>query len=145
MKGQMKLISVPEIGAQVRWSLISLSQEDAAWISTSKLAPQLFEIGMRFWQVFTECVLALEEVGRRIATKPIQPQIKPEPHNVEHLALDLRIVVVEIWLVMKEAVPVISLGHRVVCPVGGLAVTEDDSGLFIFLIAVAPNVVIALG
>jgi len=84
-------------------------------------------------------------VGRRVAAKSIQTQIKPELHDVEHLALDLGIVVVEIWLMVKEAVPVISPGHRVVRPVGRFAVTEDDTGFFIFLIGVAPDVVVAFG
>ena len=52
-------------------------------------------------------------------------------------------IVIQIRLVGKESVPEIRLGHGIPRPVGFFGVGEDDAGVLIFLIGVAPHVVIA--
>ena len=54
------------------------------------------------------------------------------------------IVVVEVGLVREETVPVVGAGHLVPGPVGLFGVGEDDAGFGKFLVAVAPDVEVAL-
>src|SRR3546814_5936970 len=56
-----------------------------------------------------------------------------------------RIVEVEVRLVREKAVPVIGLRGRIPGPVRLLGVGEDDACSAVFLVAVAPDVVVAPG
>ena len=57
----------------------------------------------------------------------------------------LGVVVVEVGLVVEEAVPVVLLALRVAGPVGRLGVDEDDPGLAPAVVVVTPDVPVGLG
>ena len=88
----------------------------------------------------------MEEVGHRVEAEAVEPEVEPEPDDVEHGVGHLGILVVEVGLVGVEAVPVVLLAHRVVPgPVGPLDVDEDDAGLGPSLVVVVPHVPVRLG
>ena len=99
---------------------------------------------MRLRQVLAVGPLALDQVGHGVAPEAVQAAIEPEAHDVEHGLLHGRGVVVEVRLVAEEPVPVVLLGHRIPRPVRLLGVGEDDAGVAIPLIGVAPHVVVAV-
>ena len=54
-----------------------------------------------------------------------------------------RVAVVQVRLVREEAVPIVGLGDGIPMPVGLFGIAEDDAGLTVFLVGVAPDVEIA--
>jgi len=61
---------------------------------------------------FATGAIALEEVGDGVATESIQ-SIEPEGDDVQHLFLDSRVVVIQVWLMAEKAVPVMLARDRV--------------------------------
>jgi len=82
---------------------------------------------MSLGQVLVAGSFALDQIRHGVKTEAVDAQVEPEIENGQHLADDGRVVVVEIGLMMKEAVPVVGLGHRIPRPVGSLGVDEDDA------------------
>src|SRR6266849_6808573 len=144
VEGHVELVAIPEIGADVGGPLVGLGQENAPLVLgvdvTADLPQEL--VGLR--QVLAVGPLALDEIGDRVAAEAVEALVQPEAHDVEQLAADLRIVEVEIRLVVEEAMPVVGLRHRIPGPVGVLGVHEDDAGVPVPLVGVAPDVVIAV-
>ena len=63
------------------------------------------------------------------------PRSSQKRRTFEHRLLHLGVVVVEVRLVMEEAVPVVLAAHRVPRPVRRLGVDEDDARLAVALVA----------
>ena len=100
---------------------------------------------MRLGEVLAVRAVALVEVGHGVEAKPVQPGLEPEAQHVEHRLADLGVVVVEVGLVMKEAMPVVLPGLVVPGPVRRLGVDEDDPRLGVQGRVVGPDVPVALG
>ncbi len=96
-------------------------------------------------EVLAVGALLLVEVGHRVEPEAVDAQVQPEAQGRQDLLLHGRVLVVEVGLVGEEAVPVVLLAHRVVGPVGGLGVDEDDPGVLVLLVVVGPHVVVAVG
>ena len=99
---------------------------------------------MGFRQIFATGSFALEKIRNRIQAQSVHAHLQPKIHRFEHRLFDHRIGKIQIGLMGIKAMPVISLGHRVPRPVGGLKVFKDDARLFVLLLVFAPDVVIAL-
>jgi len=84
--------------------------------------------------------LSLEEIWRGVQAHSVDAHVEPEVARLEHRFLDARVVVVEVGLMREEAVPVVRAGHVVPRPVGDLEVLEDDAGVLVFLVGLAPHV-----
>ena len=100
---------------------------------------------MGLGQVLVAGALAHAQIGDRVEPQRVDAAIEPEPQHVDHRVDHRRIVVVEIGLVREEAVPVVLAGDRIPRPVRLLGVGEDDARLGELLVAVAPDVEVALG
>ena len=57
--------------------------------------------------------------------------------------MHLRVIEIQIGLMRVEAVPVISLRHRIPRPVGGLEILENDARFLVLLRRIAPDIQIA--
>ena len=99
---------------------------------------------MRLGQVFARRAFAFEEIGHGVDSKSVDAPIQPEGHDLENLLLDGGIVVVQVGLMRIKAVPEILLRDRVPRPIRLLGVLENDPHALIFLVRVAPDVVIAV-
>ncbi len=65
---------------------------------------------MCFRKVLAIGSFALVEIGHRVAAEAIESEIQPEAGDIEHFLVELGIVVVQIGLVIEEAVPEILTG-----------------------------------
>ncbi len=141
----MKLIAVAEVGAHIFRPLVGLGEQHGAWgVRVHKLA-QALEKGVRFRQILAAGAFTLEEIGCGIDAEGIHTQVKPKLDRTQHRALHGRVVVVQIRLVMKEAVPEILATQRIECPVGRLGIEKDDARRAVTVVGVAPNVPITVG
>ena len=75
---------------------------------------------------------------------PSTPMSSQKRMTLQDLFDHQRIVVIQVRLVREETMPVISLGYRIPGPVGFFRVGENDARFFIFLVGVAPHVIIPL-
>src|SRR5271166_5497468 len=98
---------------------------------------------MRLRQVLVDRPLALDQIRHGVEPHPVDPEIKPEPHDVNYGTENAWIVEIQIRLVRIEAVPVIALGHRVPCPIGFFGIDKYNTGFREFLVGVAPYIKVA--
>ena len=117
VEGHVELVAVTEIGAHVRRPLVRLGQQDPPFVVRVHPGADLLEVGVRLRQVLAARPRPLVEIGHGVAPEAVEALVEPEGHDAEHLRLDGGIVVVQIGLVVEEAVPVVGLGHRVPGPV----------------------------
>ena len=99
---------------------------------------------MRLGQALAVGALRLVEVGHRVEAETVEAEVEPEAHDVQHGVLDLGVVVVEVRLLMVEAVPVVLAPLRVEGPVGRLDVAEDDPDVGEAGVVVRPHVPVGL-
>jgi len=116
-------------------------KQNARFVLVHKGAQTLKE-EVRFRQVFAVGALAFEQVGRGIHADAVRALVNPELDGLQHGFLHSRVVVVQVRLVLEEAVPEILLANRVVSPIGLFAIHEDDAGVLIFLVCIAPDVIV---
>src|SRR4030067_2556686 len=98
---------------------------------------------MRLRQVLSIGVRALEQIRDRVCSETIYTQLKPETHHLDYLFLNFGVVVIQVRLAGVETVPV-ELGRPFVPrPVGKICIDTDDTSIFVPLVCVAPDTVIA--
>ena len=83
--------------------------------------------------------------GHGVEPEPVEPEIEPEPDQVDHGVGDFGVVVVQVGLVVVEAVPVVLLARVVPRPVRALDVGEHHAGVGPLLVVVVPDVPVGLG
>ena len=135
---------ITEIVDDVRRPLVGLGQQDGVRVlHVQHLATPLEElVGLR--QVLAVGALFLEEVGHRVQSETIEPEVQPESQRIDHLVADGRVLEVQIRLVGEEPVPEILFPNRVEGPVAGFGVHEDDARVRIAGVVVPPDVVVAV-
>ena len=101
--------------------------------------------GVGLGQVLPGGAVPLVEVGHGIEPEPVEPEVEPEADQIEHGVGDLWIVVVEVGLMVVEAVPVVLVTRVVLGPVGSFRVDEHHPGLGPALVVVVPHVPVGLG
>ena len=79
--------------------LVGLGQQDPTRILGIDHGSQVGDERVRLREVLAVGSLLLEEVGDRVEPEPVDAEIHPEPHDVEHLLLHPRILEVEVRLV----------------------------------------------
>ena len=113
--------------------------------SRSTIRAHLLEEDVRLVEVLAVRAVALVEVGHGVEAKAVEAEVQPEAQDVEHRLADLGVVVVEVGLVMKEAVPVVRAALLVPRPVRRLGVDEDDPRAVVAGRVIRPHVPVALG
>ena len=89
--------------------------------------------------------VALVEVRHGVEPEAVEAEVEPEADEVDHGVGHFGVLVVEVGLVVVEAVPVVLLAGVVPRPVGALDVGEDDAGVGPLLVVVVPDVPVGLG
>ena len=145
MKRHVALVALAEVLHDFGGRLVRLCEQDAVRVGRLDLGAHAFEERVRLGQVLAVGALTREQVGHCVEPQPVEPELQPEADHVEHRLLDLGVVVVEVRLVVEEAMPVVGARDRVPRPVGGLGVDEDDPRIRVALVCVRPHVPVALG
>ena len=120
---ELGLLGGAEVLHHIARPLVRLGQQDRARELFVDHASQLPQELVRLRQVLAVGP-SRSEIGHRIAPKP-SGEVQPVADNVEHLPVDLGIVVIQVRLV-TEPMPVVLPRHRVVGPVRRLGVSEND-------------------
>ena len=139
----MAFVAGAEILQHVLRPLIGLGEQHAVAVAAVEFMAQAAQYVVGLGQVLVDRALALDQIGHGVEPQAVDPEIEPEPHDVDHRAEHPRIVEIEIGLMRIEPVPVISLGHRVPSPIRLFGIDKDDAGIEKFLVGVAPHVEIA--
>src|ERR1044072_2530366 len=100
---------------------------------------------MRFGQVLAIGAFAFVQIRHGIGPETINPHFTPDINDVEYFLLHLWVVVIEIGLVVKKAMPVILLRNWVPGPVSGFKVLKYDAYVFILSRVVGPYIEISFG
>jgi hypothetical protein len=136
-------VAVAEIGADIFRPLIGLGQEHLARSVGVELRTHPFDDCVRLRQVLVVGAFAFDQIRNGIEPKPVHTHVEPSPHHLHHCEDDTRVVVVEVRLMRKEAVPVVGLRLRIPGPVRFLRVAEDDPRSGVTLVGIAPDVPVA--
>ena len=137
-------LGIAEVLHDVGGPLIGLGQQHrvGVFVVDHLAAPAQELVGAG--QVLAVGALLLEQVGHCVQAEPVDAQVEPEPHHVDHRVADGRVLEVQIRLVREEAVPEVLLADRVEGPVGRLGVDEDDPGIGVAAVVVGPHVEVAV-
>ncbi len=137
------LVAVAEIRAGVLGPLIGLGQQHAVRIALVELLAEALQDLVALGQVLVVGAVALDQIRHRVEPQPVDAHVEPEAQDAHDVGENAGVVVVEVGLVRIEPVPEIGLGDRVPGPVRGLGVEKDDARAGIFLVGVAPHIIIA--
>jgi len=78
------------------------------WASSGHwLASDLLQDLVGFRQVLVVGALALDQVRHRVEAQPVDAEVEPEAHDLQHFLEHGRVVEVEVGLMRVETVPVI--------------------------------------
>ena len=117
MEGHVAFVAIAKIGAHVGRPLVGLGQNQAIRVVRVNGGAQRLDEPVRFRKILAGCSIALAEIRNRVHPQRIHTEIEPEAHGVEHVLKHQRIIVVQVGLVRKEAVPVIGFGGFIPGPV----------------------------
>ena len=145
VEAQVALVAVAEVVGHVARPAVGLGQQDAPGVVGIDLLADALDERVRLGQVLARRPVALVQVGHRVEPEPVEAEIEPEAHQVDHGVGDFGVLVVEVGLVVVEAVPVVLLAGVVPGPVRALDVGEHDSGVGPLLVVVVPDVPVRLG
>src|SRR5689334_15919616 len=98
---------------------------------------------MGLGQVLAIGAFTFVQIRYGIQPETIYSHIAPEIDKVEHFLLYQRIVVIEIGLVMKKAMPVILFCYGIPAPVAGFKILEYDAHIFILSRIICPHIIIS--
>src|ERR1700741_957143 len=144
MERPVAFVAGPEILQYIFGPLIGLGEQHAVAIMLVEVLAEPFQNLVGFRQVLVDRALSLDQVGNRVQTHAVDPEIEPKPHDIDDGAKYSRIVKVEVGLGRIETVPEISLRYRIPRPVRLLRIDEDDTGFREFLVRIAPHIEVAI-
>lgn len=145
VEAHMELIVIAEVMGDIGGPLIGLGQEEGSGESFINELAQAFAEGMGFGEIFAVGAIPFVEIGHRVDTEAVETHGQPVGHDLKHFFLHGGIVVVEIGLVAVKSMPVVGSGTVVPCPVGGVAVGKNDSGIVVSGRVIGPDIVVAVG
>src|SRR5687768_9730535 len=99
---------------------------------------------MRLGKILAVRSFALKKVRYRVKPEAVDAELAPKVKDPEDFLPDERIIIVQVWLMVEESVPVILLRLGIPCPVRVLEILENDPDVFILIRVIAPNVKIPL-
>ena len=144
MKAHVAFVAVAEVLDDVLGPLVGLGQQHLARVKRVDFLAQPPQVLVSLGQVFAVGAVALEKVRHSIEAETVEADVEPVADDVEHRVRHVRVVVIEVRLMGEEAVPVVLAPLRVPGPVGLLGVDENDAGLPVTLVVVAPHVPVGL-
>ncbi len=141
----MALVTVAEVLHDVLGPLVGLGQQHPARKEGIDLLAEPAQILVGLGQVLAVGAVPFEQIRHGVEAEAVQADVEPVADDVEHGVGHFGVVVVEVRLVGEEAVPVVLAPLGVKGPVGLLGVDEDDPGVGIAGVVVAPHVPVSLG
>jgi hypothetical protein len=118
------LVAVAEVVDDVLGPLVRLGEQDAVGVVRVDLGADALEERVRRGKVLAVRPLLLEEVRDRIEPEPVEPEIEPEARPSSIASPTSGVLVVEVGLVVVEAVPEVRAALGVVRPVRLLESTK---------------------
>ena len=100
---------------------------------------------MSLRQIFAVGSIGFKQVRNGIESEPIKAKSKPMTDHLDHCVLNLGVAIVQIWLMVKEAMPVVLLPLMIEAPVRGLRIYKNDPSIAPPLIVISPYVPVRLG
>ena len=143
MIGHVALVAVAEIGADVFRPLIGLGEQDSAAGVRIQLGSDVLNDRVGLGEILVVGSLAFAQIGNCVQTEAVDAEVDPAAHDLDHRGEHARIIVVEVRLMRKEAVPVIRACDRVPRPIRFFGVAEDDARCRIGLIGIVPDIPLA--
>ena len=137
MERHVELVFVAEILAYVFGPLVCFRQQHAVRVVRIQFPANALDDLMRLGQVLAIRAVPFHQVRNRVQTHSVHPEIEPEVHRLQHFFKNHRIIEIEIRLMRKKAVPVVSLGFRVPRPVGFFGIGKDDAGIPSYFLSVS--------
>ena len=141
----MAFVAVAEVIGHVTRPAVRLGEEDAARVVRLELLADAPDERVRLGKMLARRAVALVQIGHRIEPEAVEAEVEPEPDEVDHGVGHFGILVVEVGLVVIEAVPVVLLAAVVPGPIRAFHVGEDDAGVGPLLVVVVPDVPVRLG
>ena len=135
---------VAEVLDHVGRPLVGLAEQHPVGVVAVDLLAHPLEELVRLGQVLAVGAVADEQVGHGVEAEAVDAEVEPEPQGVDDRALHVGGVEVQVGLVAEEAVPEVLLADRVERPVGRFGVDEDDPGVAVAGVVVAPDVEVAV-
>ncbi len=143
--GAGAVVVFAEIRQRIFGPLVGLGQQDLARaVALLDGSAQGLDVFNRLWQILTGGSFALIQIRHSIQSKPINPHIQPEEHDLLHLGPHLRVVEVQIGLVAKETMPIVLLRLGVPRPVRLFSIGKYDADIFVLIVRLAPHVPVVL-
>ena len=143
MEIHVHFIAVPKIGAHIFGPLVGFGKQHRSRSVSIDKGAQALQEGMGFGQVLAARAFTLKKIRRRIHADTICSPVDPEL-TTQHGLLDFGVIVVQVGLVVEKAMPEIGFAQRVISPVGFFEIDENDARVFVGLVGLAPDVVIAI-
>ncbi len=144
VKGHVALVAIAEVGTHIGRPLVGFGKNEAVGIVRVDRGADLLDDRVCLGQVLAGGAVALTEIGNRIHAQRVHAHVEPEAHGLQHLFHHQRIVEVEIRLMRKEAMPVVSLRGFIPGPVRFFRVGKDDARVFVELVGIGPDIHVAL-
>ena len=141
----MALVALAEILCRLLRPLVGLRQQHPVGIAGVERRADLLDDRVGLGKVLAVRAVALDQVGNRVEAQAVDAHVEPVAHHLDDGLEDGRVVEVQVRLVRVEAVPEILLGDRVPGPVRDLGVEEDDPRVGVDVVAIRPDVEVALG
>ena len=136
-------VAIAKVGTDIGRRLVGFGQDEAVCVFGINGGADFFDDKMGLRQVFAGCSIAFDQVGNGVHAQRIDAHVEPEPHGFQYLFHHRWVIEVEVWLVGKEAVPIVGLGRIVPSPIGLFRVGEDDVGILVEMIRTGPDVHLA--
>ena len=145
VEAHVALVAVgPEVVDDVLGPLVGLRQQHPAGVLVVDDLADAAQVLVGLREVLAVGAVALEQVRHGVEPEAVEAEVEPEADDVEHGVGHLGVVVVEVGLVVEEAVPEVLAALLVEGPVRRLGVDEDHPRLAPALVVVAPHVPVGL-
>ena len=145
VEAHVALVAVgAEVVDDVLGPLVRLGEQHPAGVLVVDDLADAAQVLVGLGEVLAVGAVALEQVRHGVEAEAVEAEVEPEADDVEHRVGDLGVVVVEVGLVVEEAVPEVLAALLVVGPVRRLGVDEDHPRLAPALVVVAPHVPVGL-
>ena len=140
MKGHVAFVAFAEIGTHVGRPLVRLGQKHASVISLIEFSSDSLDNCVSLRKILAVCSVTLDKIWNRIKPQTVHIHVQPKTHRLKNALEHFRIVEIQIGLMRKKTVPVVSICDGIPGPVRFLCIGKNDSSIAVLLVGVAPNV-----
>ncbi len=140
----MAFVAIAKIIAHILRPLVGFREQHASMVARVDIGTHVPDHGVRLRQILVARPFAHAQVRHCVETHAVDSLVEPETHHPHHRLHHMRVVVIEVRLMREKAVPVVRAGHIVPGPVRFFRVAENNGCAGKLLVAVAPDIEVAL-